>query len=174
MKPGVRLIVVGLCSGTVSSSAYVPAPERQGVAVRTTVTYFESEKFTDVAESSYGSERERAATLAALKEYLIQQASRLIPANHRLLITVTEIDRAGDFEPWQGPSFDTIRIVKDLYPPRIVLLFRVTNEEGNIVREGKRELRDLTFMTKVPLNRDDPLRCEKELIDGWLRQEFGR
>jgi hypothetical protein len=152
--------------------AYVPGP--QGVAVRTTVTFFESEKFADVGETQSRTPREAERTLAALKEYFVQQASRVIPANFKLLITVMDIDQAGDFEPWLGPSFDHVRIVKDLYPPRIEIVFRVIDPEGNVVREGKRELRDPMFMSRLTTDRNDPLRYEKELIDAWLRQEFGR
>ena len=38
-------------------------------------------------------------------------------------IRVTEVDLAGDFEPWRGPQFQDVRIVKDLYPPRVNLEF---------------------------------------------------
>jgi hypothetical protein len=104
----------------------------------------------------------------------VQQATRFIPANFKLLITIMDVDQAGDFEPWHGPSYDQIRIVKDVYPPRIALVFRVLDPEGNVVREGTRELRDPGFMSRLVLDRNDPLRYEKELIDAWLRQEFGR
>jgi hypothetical protein len=63
--------------------------------------------------------------------------------------------------------------VKDIYPPRIDLTFRLTDAEGNVVQEGKRELRDLTFMMKITTAfRDDPVRHEKALLDDWLRSDF--
>jgi hypothetical protein len=82
---------------------------------------------------------------------------------------------AGDFEPWRGPRFDDIRIVKDIYPPRMNLAFRLTDAEGTVVKEGKRELRDLSFLMKITMSfRDDPVRHEKALVDDWLRAEFPR
>ena len=78
-------------------------------------------------------------------------------------------------EPWRGPRFDDVRIVKDIYPPRISLSFRLTDAEGNVVKEGKRELRDLAFMMKINMSfRDDSVRYEKALLDDWLRAEFPR
>ena len=98
-----------------------------------------------------------------------------MPEGHLLSVTFTDIDMAGDFEPWRGPRFDDIRIVKDIYPPRINLSFRLTDAEGNVVKEGTRELRDLAFMMKITMAfRDDPVRHEKALLDDWLRSEFPR
>jgi len=65
--------------------------------------------------------------------------------------------------------------VKDIYPPAIKLVFRLTDAEGNVLKEGKRELRDLAFMMKISMTfRDDSVRHEKALLDDWLRSEFPR
>jgi hypothetical protein len=173
MKTTGILLAIGFALHSAAlAHAYVSG--RDGPVLRTAVNFFEAEKFADVADSSSRSDADRDRILAALKEYLIQRASRIIPATHKLVITVTDVDLAGDFEPWGGPSFDDIRIVKDLYPPRIELVFRLTDPEGNIVKEGRRVLRDLTFLMKLPADRNDLLRHEKALLDDWLRGEFGR
>ena len=68
-----------------------------------------------------------------------------------------------------------MRVVRDLYPPRLALAFQVTDAEGKVVTQGRRELRDLAFLFKLPLAfPDDPLRHEKALLDDWLEQEFPR
>ena len=79
---------------------------------------------------------------------------------------------AGEFEPWRGGGFDDVRIVKDLYPPRINLSFRVVNENGDIVAQGDRKLRDLNFMFGVRTTNSDPLQHEKQLLSDWIRREF--
>ena len=98
-----------------------------------------------------------------------------MPEGHTLSVTFTDIDMAGDFEPWRGVRFDDVRIVKDIYPPRIVLSFRLTDADGNVVKQGKRDLRDIAFMMKITMGfRDDSVRHEKALLDDWLRSEFPR
>ena len=42
----------------------------------------------------------------------------MVPEGDKLTITFTDIDLAGDFEPWRGPQWDEVRIVKAIYPPR--------------------------------------------------------
>ena len=141
---------------------------------RAEVNFFEPEKFTDVRDSYMG-DYDRTTYLDSIREHVLEQAKYYVPEGHKLSVTFTDIDMAGDFEPWRGPRFDDIRIVKDIYPPRIALAYRLTDAEGNVVKEGKRELRDLSFMMKITMAfRDDPVRHEKALLDDWLRSEFQR
>lgn len=141
---------------------------------RAEVNFFEPEKFTDVRDS-YTGDYERTSYLDGIRNHLLEQAKYYVPEGHMLSVTFTDIDMAGDFEPWRGPRFSDIRIVKDMYPPRIALAFRLVDAEGNVVKEGKRELRDLSFMMKITMSfRDDPVRHEKALLDDWLRDEFPR
>ena len=108
-----------------------------------------------------------------MAQHLRKRAQKELPAGEQLAVDITDIKRAGDYEPWHGPQFDDTRFVRDIYPPRIVLNFKRTDADGRVVEEGQRTLRDLSFlMGPRPLSDSDPLRYEKRLIDDWLRQEF--
>jgi hypothetical protein len=144
------------------------------VVARANVEFFEPNKFTDVKDSYLG-DATRTTYLDQLRDHLLQRAKYYVPDGHTLSVTFTDIDMAGDFEPWLGPRWTDVRIVKDIYPPRIDLTFRLTDAEGNVVKEGRRELRDLAFLMKITSAfRDDPVRHEKALLDDWLSREFPR
>jgi len=154
--------------------ALLAAPLEKTVIARAEVLFFEPTKFTDVRDSYMG-DFTRTTYLDQIRDYLLEQARYYVPEGHLLSVTFTDVDMAGDFEPWLGPRFDDIRIVKDIYPPRLDLTFRLTDAEGRVVKEGKRELRDLAFMMKITMGfRDDPVRHEKALLDDWLRSDFPR
>jgi hypothetical protein len=162
------IALLGLLPGFVVRAAPV-----QTIA-RAEVNFFEPKKFTDVRDSSMG-DYERTTYLDQMRDHLLEQAKYYVPEGHTLRVTITDVDMAGDFEPWRGPRFDDIRIVKDIYPPRITLNFQLTNAEGVVVKEGRRDLRDLGFLMKITMGfRDDPVRHEKALLDDWLRSEFPR
>lgn len=168
----ILVTVWGVLSALAASAAPTPAPAR--TVARAEVVFFEPKKFTDVRDSSMG-DYERTTYLDQIRDHLLEQAKYYVPDGHQLSVTFTDIDMAGDFEPWRGPRFDDIRIVKDIYPPRMVLAFRLTDADGQVVKEGKRDLRDLAFMMKISMTfRDDSVRHEKALIDDWLRTEFTR
>lgn len=160
------LLALAACSQAPTVPAGAAAPS---VA---TVAYAASDKFTDVGDSPYASDRIRAAYLEDLRKYIERSAARYVPADQRLAIRVTDVDMAGNFEPWRSLA-NRVRIVRDVYPPRIDLQFRLTGADGALIKEGERQLRDSAFLTAVAPSRDgDPLRFEKALIANWMAAEF--
>lgn len=142
-------------------------------AQRAEVVYVDPAKFTDVRDSYTGTDAGRDDILDRIREYIQDEAKQFLPPGDKLYMTVTDIDLAGDFEPWRGPRWDDIRIVKDIYPPRMDFSFRLTDANGKVIKEGKRDLRDLAFMMKITMAfEDDSLRHEKQMIDEWFRDEF--
>jgi hypothetical protein len=143
-------------------------------AARTSVEFFEPLKFTDVRDRYMG-DPDGAAYLPQIREYVLERAQRYVAEGQTLKVTFTDIDMAGDFEPWRSPSMNDVRIVKDIYPPRINLTFQLTDAEGRVIKTGQRELRDMAFLMKITMAfRNDPLRHEKALLDDWLSSEFPR
>ncbi|HEY7871149.1 MAG TPA: DUF3016 domain-containing protein [Rudaea sp.] len=109
-----------------------------------------------------------------LGDYLRQRAERLLPADQHLDVGIDDIKLAGAFEPWRGPNFQDVRILKDIYPPRIDLHFRLLDANGATLREGSAKLRDLGYLQHAAPNDNDPLRYDKRLLGDWLSSEFRR
>lgn len=161
-----------LCAVSITACtalAKTPAPD---AAQRVTVTWSDPADFSDRRENP-GFRRDRPELwLGQLAQHLQRRADRALPAGERLSVTFTDIKRAGTYEPWRGPLWDDVRIVKDLYPPRIDLHFTLTDANGTELEGGDRSLRDPAFLSRdVPVH-DDPLRFEKRLLDDWVRREF--
>ena len=95
-----------------------------------------------------------------------------MPAGWTLEVRVTDVDLAGEIEPWRGPQFDRVRIMREVYPPRIDLEFRLADAKGAVFKQGSRVLRDPLYLTRAALGDSDRLRYEKQLLGDWLRQEF--
>jgi hypothetical protein len=138
-------------------------------AAGATVEFVNPEKFTDAGRSY--SPGERGGNLGQLKDHLIERAGKLLPAEQKLSVTVTDVDLAGDFDKRQSIA-NEVRIVKEVYPPRIKLTFRLEGADGALLKEGSRDLRDMNFMQGNLRYKGEALGYEKELIDDWLRREF--
>lgn len=141
---------------------------------RAEVVFSHPEKFTDVKDAYMGTEKGRDAYLGLLREHIVKEAARQIPEGQLLSVMVTDVDLAGDFEPGRNPEAQDIRRIKEIYPPRIDLYFKLTDASGKILKEGTRKLRDMNFMMNLSLNTTDPLRYENKLIDDWMRADFPR
>jgi len=135
------------------------------------ITFENSENYSDIRDGFTSTKKGEEANLKAIEHYVKKQAKKYLPEDQKLEITFTNIDLAGEFEPWGKAGMDDVRIVKGIYPPRIDLNFKVTEASGSIVKEGTRELRDLNFMMNLRINNDDRLRYEKTLIDDWMRKD---
>jgi hypothetical protein len=146
-------------------------PVAAGEESRIAVVFVQPQQFTDIKAAAL--DQNSVSRLGALEKFIHETGKRYIPEGMHLEITVVNIDLAGGFEPWRGPQFDHLRIVRDIYPPYIALEFRLADSRGSVVRAGKRELRDIAYQSQLVRPPDDPLRYEKHLLHDWFRSEFG-
>jgi hypothetical protein len=175
MKTAFRFVccaVLGaLSAGALTAATPPPAPPAGPV----TIVFDHPEKYTDLKDSWSDSDNERGRDhfLPMIREHLEKVAARRLSAGQQLTVTFTDVDLAGDFEPWRGANYDDIRIVKDLYIPRLTFAFKVTDASGAVIKSGDRKLVDMSFQLGITnAFRDDPLRYEKAMLDKWLGQEF--
>lgn len=157
-----------------AAGALLAAPPSAKVESPVEVTFVSPENFTDLRDEWMATDRGREDYMALLKEHLEKRAPMYLAAGQKLAISILDVDMAGDFEPWRGAQFSSVRIVKDMYPPRIKFTFKLTDAEGKVVKEGERNIRDDGFMFAPKGFSSDTLRYEYNLLDDWLRSEFPR
>jgi len=139
-------------------------------AANITVTFNDPEKFTD-ARSSYSGNTDRGY-LDSLTQHLKRMAKQYVKADEKLEVTFSDVDLAGDFRPGSVQMTD-VRLIKEIYRPRMTLTFKLVGADGKVIKEGARTLIDSYFMNNVNLiNRDDPLYYDKEMLTTWVRDEF--
>lgn len=137
------------------------------------VRWTDPSKFTEIRRSGNRREAQRGDWVQELAEHLRKRADDQLRDGQRLEVTITDVTRAGNYEPWRGIQADSIRFMRDIYPPRITLDFTLTGADGDVLAQGTRELSDIAYLQRgSPLSDSDPLRYEKRLIDDWLRKEF--
>ena len=172
MKTKVLVLAALLLCAAGAGSAFAAAATAPKPESRVSVIFVEPQKFTDVKQSSWGDNSPEL--LDQIKSFLCETGESYVSVGLHLEIKVTDISLAGKFEPWRGPQFDDVRIVRSIYPPCFKLDFRLTDEKGNIVKEGTREISDLAFQLRTAWPLSDHLRYEKDMMRDWFRQEFGR
>ncbi|NQD36039.1 DUF3016 domain-containing protein [Permianibacter sp. IMCC34836] len=169
MKSRSRVVIT---AGLLSAFAAAAVAETDSSAGPVKVVFQAPEKFTDVKERQFKTAPEKNANLSELKKWLEKRATRQLPAGQRLEIAINDIDLAGAFEPWNAPAMQDIRIVKDMYPPRMKLHFQLFGADGSVLKEGNRDLRNLGFMMESGNIGRDALEHDKGLLEDWLKKEF--
>jgi hypothetical protein len=111
--------------------------------------------------------------MQSLGDYMRVRADRVLPAGQQLQVTIDDITLAGSFEPWHGPALDDARFMKDIYPPRLKLHYKLMASDGSTLREKDVRLIDMGYLQHTGLPTEtDPLRFDKRQIDDWLKHEF--
>ncbi len=137
---------------------------------RITVNYQDPENFTDMKDGFYGTAKGMAAYQEEFAKYVTRTADRFLPQGQTMEITFTDVDMAGDFEPWRGSQASDVRIIKSIYPPRLKFNYVVKDADGVVVKDGSERLSDLSFQNAIGLNRQDTFYYEQSLIGDWLRK----
>jgi len=152
----------------------VQAADSTKPASRVEVVFIQPEKFTDLKDEYMDSGRAREHILGEIQSQLQMLGRRYVGEGQHLEVKVIDVDLAGDFEPWRGMGFDDIRIMREIYPPRMEIEFRLTDASGKVLSEGKRQLRSLGYLMTTAMPTWDPLRYDKELLREWMGREFKR
>lgn len=129
-------------------------------------------QFSEIRYSHNRWESRRGNWVQRLAEHLRDRIGEALPPGETLDVVITDIDLAGDYEP-VGMERRDVRVVRDIYPPRMKLSFVRRGADGQVLDQGGRALSELGFLSLGSGSAQDPLRFEKRMIDGWVRREFG-
>lgn len=135
------------------------------------VNYTAPDKFTDLRETASGDAS--PYYMEQLTKHIKEKAAERLSAGQKLDITFSDIDLAGDIRPG---SIHDIRIIKEIYIPRMELHFRLTDASGAVIKEGDRRVTDMNFQLNLAttLERNDPLFYDKNMLTDWINKEFPR
>ena len=166
MRAYVFLLATGLA---LTSGAAALRGADSGAPARVQVTFDHPENYTDVKDRSDPTDEGRDAILDGLRECIVTEAGRHLPPGARLSMIFTDIDLAGDFEPWRGAQYESIRIVRPAYPPAFKFSYTITDAAGQVWKSGKESIRDLNFEQREIMDTSDNLRIEKGVLRDWVR-----
>ncbi|BCT92523.1 hypothetical protein LYSHEL_15470 [Lysobacter helvus] len=144
-------------------------PTGSAVAVR----WNDPAEFTEIRHSQNRYLAAQGDWVEKLARYVQESTQRALPAGERVDIDILDITRAGQYE-WMFSNAQDIRVMRDLYPPRMDVQFKHYDANGTVIAEGERRISDLAYLNgPQPLSSSDPLRYEKRMIDRWVYREFG-
>jgi len=167
-----RILSLALLVAALYGLGYTTALAQPEQVARFHVVFVQPEKFTDARRAEFKPNSE--AILDAIAKFMQEMGEEIIPWDMNLDIRVTDVDLAGNFEPWRGPQSEQVRITNQLYPPRFALEYGVIDARGQVIQSGKRDLTDLNYQLRTFYPIDDYLRYEIDLLRQWFRAEFGK
>jgi hypothetical protein len=130
--------------------------------------YVDLESFTDFSISGRS---EADAQKVFDRELQRSRLPGIVGENRVLELTFTDIDMAGDIQPWRNRHNSDIRYVESIYPPRMSFRYVLRDAEGNELASGEESIRDLSFDLRVrTMSSGDPFLYELEMLTNWARR----
>jgi hypothetical protein len=159
-----RPLAVLLLGLSLSAVAVDPAVVR--------IAWLSPATFTDFGDRRHADPAAVEAYADELGKHLSERANAMLAPGDRLQVTIHDVDMAGAFEPALRSSWTDVRIMKEIYPPRIDLDFALDRADGTH-QEGRRKLEDLHYLVKgAGRFGNDRLRYEKALLDDWIARDL--
>lgn len=138
-------------------------------AAESEVTWTEYKKYRDIRSGNENRKNFRERTFKNFEKHFTKLAENL-SEGQIFKVDVTDVDLAGDT---LAGGIDRIRIVKEIYYPRINFSYQLTNADGSEVVSDEIVLRDMNFMQGSRLKyRNDSLGYEKKMLDDWFFKVF--
>lgn len=133
------------------------------------VTWTNPDDYRDVDAGEGHRGKFKAKVFSDFEEHFAKLAEAL-PEGQTLKVEVVDVDLAGDVN---HGGMRRIRVIKDLYSPRLEFNYQVVDQNGNEVKAGKEDIRDMNFMMGSTMKySNDTLQYEKKMLDDWFRDTF--
>ncbi|MGB0369804.1 MAG: DUF3016 domain-containing protein [Opitutales bacterium] len=131
------------------------------------IEYVNPEEFTDLESSFSRDSKTRRAFALAIEEELERRLRASFGEDARLSLVISEVDLAGRIDP---ASFNEIRVLKSVWPPKMEFTYKLTSADGEILKEGEERLVDLGYLGFARhRSKHERFRYEREMVKDWLR-----
>jgi len=155
------------CIGLLAACAFTGVASAGEVKV----TWQDPDKYTDIRPSSETKEAFQAEVFSALGKVFADMAKKL-PDDVKWDVIVTDVDLAGDVRPMMRAGMNDIRIVKEIYWPRMSLTYTMTDGGGKVIAEGKDDIKDMNFMSNSMLpSSSNSFQYEEKMLQDWFKKQ---
>ena len=163
------LILAGMltASSVMAADEKVENPVTQDGVV--SITWQSPDKYSDIESTGERQSRFEQRAFDSITENLAKLADKVLTHGEQLQLTVTNLDLAGDVRPTFGASANDIRVLKDIYPPKITFSYRV-NKGQEVILSGDEELRDLNYLGGIQPRRQESFMYENQMLKQWFNK----
>jgi hypothetical protein len=168
MKSRYLLLAAAVGCGAATADESTKLVTEKGVVK---VVWQDTKKFRDVESSGDIQSRFEERLFNALTKHLNKEAQKLFKPDQKLELVVTDLDLAGDMRPTFGASVSDLRIVKDIYPPRMSFSYKLLDGK-RVVIAGDEKLIDMNFLGHVQAVKQDSFPYETRMLSDWLKSRI--
>ena len=133
------------------------------------VEWFQPEKYSDIRPSNESKAMYRKHVMESFNKFWLKLSEKL-PKGYQLALTIKDVDLAGDVNPLYRVDNRDIRVIKDMYFPKITLDYQLKDASGAVIDTAKDvKIKDMNFMSSVGLRySSQEFGHEKNMLEKWF------
>lgn len=139
------------------------------LAATSSVEWKDTENYRDLKTANGSKKSFREQFFKEIEEH-ISELVQTLPENNSLKLVITNVDLAGNI---QFVGTRQLRIVKEIFMPKIWLSYELTDDSGKVIKSETVEIKDSSFLnhTNSRLERES-FGHEKAMLTRWFRSTF--
>ena len=143
------------------------------MAGEVSVTWIKPEKFRDMAPANGVKKPFQERVMKSLTDYWLGFADDL-PKGYKLQVDITDLDLAGDVRPSVGAANSDLRIMRDIFFPKMEFSYTLKDSTGKMVSKGDEVIKDMNYLFHVDSrNRNhESWHYEKRMIKKWFHTKL--
>ena len=135
------------------------------------VNWQEPEKYTDIRPSNESRDNFKERVFKEFNAMFSTMAKKL-PDGYQMEITVTDLDLAGDVNGMYSQLGRDIRVVKELYWPRMSFSYILKNDKNEVIGSAKEEVKDMNFMMSTGMHSNvSSFDYEEKMLNDWFNAQ---
>ena len=143
------------------------------IAGEAVVEWKSPEKYTDIRSGDQSAKSMRNSVAESLGGEFSELAAQL-PAGYRLSVTVTDLDLAGEVDPIPMRQMNEVRVLKDIYFPRMIFDYQLKDARGAVLQgQTDVELKDMQYLSSMRTTRSsESFYAERKMIRDWFSKQI--
>jgi len=141
-------------------------------AGQVSVTWQAPEKYTDI-KAAVGTDSVFQDVVTGELGIVFADLAKKLPDDVQWNVTVTDVDLAGEVLHAKGVTGKDVRVIKDVYLPRMSVSYSMFDGKGIKIAEGSDEIKDMTFLMKGPhiASGHTVLKYEEKMLQDWFKNQ---
>lgn len=153
------LTAVALCLGMSMTASAASAD----------VKFEKVDDYNDIRTANGSRSKFKEKVLREMEEHFTELASEL-PEDQKLSVTVTNIDLAGHLQLIRTQQ---IRVLKEIYIPRISFSYALTDSDGKELKSDTVEVKDMDYLRHSDrIRAGDSFWYEKNMLTEWFNKNL--
>jgi hypothetical protein len=137
------------------------------------VSWQNPEKFSDIRPSN-GSKKAYQKQVIESFDKILGDLGEKLPDGYRLELTITDLDLAGDVNPLYRMGNNDVRVVKDIYFPKMQLNYVLLDPSNQVVDKANDvKIKDMGFMMASGSTiHSRQFSYETEMLEKWFKKDI--